>query len=159
MADTPVTVTKHKHCCPTCDDTIEAIRLRNESTKVWIQSDIQTRAYCHQLERELEALNEKYKQLERRHHDNLCRWEVKEREFVTSMELTVSASVKDIKQTWVESLFWASNDDGATWGRVPCTGSNWFEALRTLLTYLATYDVIVPSSKLEKYRRTHGDNV
>jgi FtsZ-binding cell division protein ZapB len=29
---------------------------RNEATKVWIQYDTQTRAYCNQLEREIEFL-------------------------------------------------------------------------------------------------------
>lgn len=31
----------------------EEIRVRNEATKVWIQSDTQARAYCNQLEKQL----------------------------------------------------------------------------------------------------------
>lgn len=48
-----VTMTKHEHCCPACTESLEALRMRNENTKVWIQADTQTREYACSLEREL----------------------------------------------------------------------------------------------------------
>jgi hypothetical protein len=46
----------HEHCCPKCNESVELVKVRNENTKVWIQSDTQCREHANKLEIEVAQL-------------------------------------------------------------------------------------------------------
>lgn len=118
---------KHEHCCQRCDDTEEAIKTRNEHTKLWIQADIQTRQYANSLERRIEELE-------------------------AELAVTRPSHVRLTSQNWVENPFWATNT-GADWCKVPCTGKDKIEAYETLINYLSNYSIIVPQKNMTMFDR------
>ena len=143
--------------CDKCSELHKQLDTRNENTKVWIQADTQTRAYACQLEKELEDLKGKHRQLERRHEDMLCALKIKEQMFVSGLEATLRDTLDEVVgATYIESPFWATNDDGASWHKVPCTGVNKLDAYKTLLSYMSKYAAVVPADQMASFGKRHA---